>query len=472
MARLISELNLSSEEFLENQAAYQQLLDRQRQIQPPQPSESAIHLARERKKLLLDERFSALADVGSPVLEIAPLAGAGVDDETPTGAGIRTAVMSVAGRTSMVIGNDPSVKGGTYFPSTVKKHLRAQEIALENRLPCIYLVDSGGAYLPLQAEVFPDRFHFGRIFRNQALMSSLGIPQLSAVLGSCTAGGAYVPAMSDETIMVRGNATIFLGGPPLVQAATGEVVSPEELGGAEVHCTKSGVADHLAHSEEEALMRLRSLVACLGRDTDPLGWRRMQPEQAPIAPYYDPAELPGIVGADLKRPFPIGEVLARLLDDSRFEEFKAGYGTTIRCGFAHIMGYHVGIIANDGILFSESALKATHFIELCSQRLIPLVFIQNIVGFMVGKQYEHAGIAKDGAKMVTAVATARVPKFTLTVGGSFGAGNYSMCGRAYDPRFLFTWPNARISVMGGPQAARVLTNVRQASLARRGAAVD
>ncbi|MCC6954343.1 MAG: methylcrotonoyl-CoA carboxylase [Deltaproteobacteria bacterium] len=453
-----SQLKTTSTEFRERRAQYIALLDElsahHRRASSPESAE-AIATARQRKKLLTSERLEALSDPGAPILEICPLAGMEMYDGVPPGAGIRTAVLTIKGRKCMVIANNPSVKGGTYFPMTVKKHVRAQEIALENRLPCISLVDSGGAFLPLQAEVFPDRDHFGRIFRNQAVMSASGIPQIAIVLGSCTAGGAYVPAMSDETVMVRGNATIFLGGPPLVKAATGQDVSAEELGGAEVHCTKSGVSDHLVDSEEEAFFRAREIVEHLGE-----GSRGMTPHAAPEEPLYAPEEIHGILGSDLRKGFPILEVIARLVDGSRFDEFKAAYGTTLKCGFAHVLGMHVGIVANDGILFSESALKAAHFIQLCNQRGIPLVFLQNIVGFMVGKEYEHRGIAKDGAKMVTAVATSRVPKITLLVGGSFGAGNYAMCGRAYDPRFLASWPGSRISVMGGQQAAKVLSEIR------------
>lgn len=371
----------------------------------------------------------------------------------------------------MIIANNPNVKGGTYFPSTVKKHLRAQEIAKENHLPCIYLVDSGGAFLPLQDQIFPDRFHFGRIFYNQAQMSALGIPQISAVLGSCTAGGAYVPAMSDETIIVKNNGTIFLGGPPLVKAATGEEVSAEELGGAEVHSKISGVADHLAESEEEALSILRGIIRTLGPEKiNPL--QRLQAEQESEEPLYPIEEIYGIINQDIKKTFSMREILARLVDGSRLDEFKANYGSTIICGFAHIHGFSVGIIANDGILFSESALKATHFIELCNQRNIPLLFLHNITGFMVGKNYEHEGIAKHGAKMVSAVSTSRVPKFSLIVGNSFGAGNYGMCGRAYDPRFLFSWPNSKISVMGGTQAAKVLTDIKISSAQRKSEKLD
>ena len=363
----------------------------------------------------------------------------------------------------MVVANDATVKGGTYFPLTVKKHLRAQEIALENRLPCLYLVDSGGAFLPLQAEVFPDRDHFGRIFYNEARMSAAGLAQVSVVLGSCTAGGAYVPAMSDETVIVKGRGTIFLGGPPLVKAATGEEVSAEELGGADVHTRISGVADHYAHDEEEALARAREIVGTLTSRKQP-PWDVEEPEE----PLYDPAELGGVVPASPRRAYDVREVIARVVDGSRFSEFKALYGSTLVTGFARIMGYPVGILANNGVLFSESALKATHFISMCCQRRVPLVFLQNITGFIVGREYEQRGIAKDGAKMVHAVANADVPKFTVVIGGSFGAGNYGMCGRAYQPRQLWMWPNARISVMGGEQAASVLTQVKQEQRARQG----
>ena len=462
MSELESKLNTSTPEFRENQENYQSLVDTLRRLSfeanSPESEESAAR-SRKRGKLLTGERIETLVDADAAILDIGSLAGFEMYEGVPPGAGIRTCISTVSGRTCMIIANNPAVKGGTYFPMTVKKHLRAQAIAEENRLPCIYLVDSGGAFLPLQDEVFPDRFHFGRIFFNQANMSRLGIPQLSVVLGSCTAGGAYVPAMSDEAIMVRGNASIFLGGPPLVKAATGEEVSAEELGGADVHCRVSGVADQSAENEAEALALARRAAASFGGDAP--GWQRFVPDRSPEEPKHDPAELYGIVGSDLKRAFSVYEVLARLLDGSRFDEFKPDFGATLKCGFGCIHGYHLGIIANEGILFSESAMKAAHFIELCSQRRIPLLFIQNIVGFMVGKEYEHRGIAKHGAKMVTAVASCRVPKFTLTIGGSFGAGNYSMCGRAYDPRFLFTWPNSRISVMGGSQAAEVLTQVKK-----------
>jgi 3-methylcrotonyl-CoA carboxylase beta subunit len=409
-----------------------------------------------RGKLLVRDRVDRLLDPGSPFLELSPLAGHGMYGEDVPAAGIVTGVGRVAGRECVVVANDATVKGGTYYPVTVKKHLRAQEIAAENRLPCLYLVDSGGAYLPLQDEVFPDRDHFGRIFYNQAQMSARGIPQLAAVMGSCTAGGAYVPAMSDESVIVREQGTIFLGGPPLVKAATGEVVTAEELGGGEVHARRSGVVDHLADDDAHALEILRRLVATLERTTSPSLRQELSEE-----PAEDPAGLYDVVPADLRTGYDVREVVRRLVDGSRLQEFKALYGETLVCGFARIWGYPVGIVANNGILFSDSALKGAHFIELCDQRGIPLVFLQNIAGFMVGKDYETAGIAKDGAKLVTAVATAVVPKLTVVIGGSFGAGNYGMAGRAYDPRFLWMWPNARISVMGGEQAAAVLATVRR-----------
>jgi 3-methylcrotonyl-CoA carboxylase beta subunit len=410
---------------------------------------------RERGKLPVRERIDRLLDPGSPFLELSPLAANGLYDDDAPSAGIVTGIGTVEGTRVVVIGNDATVKGGTYYPMTVKKHLRAQEVALENRLPCIYLVDSGGAFLPLQADVFPDRDHFGRIFYNQARMSAAGIPQVALVMGSSTAGGAYVPAMSDETVIVRGIGTIFLGGPPLVKAATGEEVTAEELGGGDLHTTTSGVADHLALDDEHALALGRSIVRNLNRRPPAAPWDRATPEP----PAVDPAGLYGAVSADPRRPVEVREIIARLVDGSRFHDFKSRYGETLVTGFAHIEGYPVGIIANDGILFSASALKGAHFIELAAQRKIPLVFLQNITGFMVGREYEAGGIAKDGAKMVTAVACAEVPKFTVIVGGSFGAGNYAMAGRAYQPRFLWTWPNARISVMGGQQAARVLSTV-------------
>jgi 3-methylcrotonyl-CoA carboxylase beta subunit len=408
----------------------------------------------ERGKLLPRERVDRLVDASSPFLELSPLAAYGLYDNDAPGAGMITGVGRVSGRECVIVANDATVKGGTYYPMTVKKHLRAQEVALQNRLPCIYLVDSGGAYLPAQDEVFPDREHFGRIFYNQATMSGLGIPQIAAVLGSCTAGGAYVPAMSDEAVIVRNQGTIFLGGPPLVKAATGEIVTAEELGGGELHSRVSGVTDHLADDDAHALHIVRDIVATLGPRA-PRPWD-VQPTQPPLA---DPDELYDVVPVDSRTPYDVREVITRIVDGSRTHEFKAEYGTTLVTAFAHIYGHPVGIVANNGILFSESALKGAHFIELCDQRGIPLVFLQNITGFMVGREYEAGGIAKHGAKMVTAVASTRVPKFTVIIGGSFGAGNYSMCGRAYSPRFLFMWPNARISVMGGEQAATVLGTV-------------
>jgi 3-methylcrotonyl-CoA carboxylase beta subunit len=408
----------------------------------------------ERGKLLPRDRVDALVDPASPFLELSPLAATGMYGDDAPGAGMITGVGRVAGREVVVVANDATVKGGTYYPMTVKKHLRAQEVALHNRLPCVYLVDSGGAYLPEQDAVFPDREHFGRIFYNQAQMSARGIPQIAAVLGSCTAGGAYVPAMSDEAVIVRNQGTIFLGGPPLVKAATGEVVTAEELGGGDLHSRVSGVTDHLAEDDAHALAIVRSIVGTLGPRA-PRPWDVAATEE----PLADPDELYAVVPTDSRTPYDVREVIARVVDGSRFHEFKAGYGTTLVTGFARIHGHPVGIVANNGILFSESAQKGAHFIELCDQRGVPLVFLQNISGFMVGREYEAGGIAKHGAKMVTAVATTRVPKLTVIIGGSFGAGNYSMCGRAYSPRFLFMWPNARISVMGGEQAATVLSTV-------------
>jgi len=414
----------------------------------------ARHIAR--GKLLPRDRVMNLIDPGSPFLELSPLAANAMYEDAINGAGVITGIGRIERRECMIVCNDSTIKGGTYYPMTVKKHLRAQEIARENRLPCIYLVDSGGANLPQQTDVFPDREHFGRIFYNQAVMSSLGIPQIAVVMGFCTAGGAYVPAMSDETVIVKNQGTIFLGGPPLVKAATGEIVGAEELGGAEVHTRKSGVADHLAQDDHHALSIARRIVSHLN-------YRKSVniPLRDPREPVYDGAELDGVVPVDLKKQYDVREVIARLVDSSEFDEFKALYGTTLVCGFAHLHGMPVGILGNNGILFSESALKAAHFVELCCQRRIPLLFLQNIVGFMVGRDYEAGGIAKDGAKMVTAVACAQVPKLTLIVGGSYGAGNYGMCGRAYGPRFLFMWPNARISVMGGEQAASVLATVKR-----------
>lgn len=411
----------------------------------------------ERGKLLPRDRVDGLLDPGSRFLELSPLAANGLYDDQAPAAGLITGVGRVSGRECVIVANDATVKGGTYYPVTVKKHLRAQEVALHNRLPCVYLVDSGGAFLPRQDEVFPDREHFGRIFYNQATMSARGIAQIAAVLGSCTAGGAYVPAMSDEAVIVRGQGTIFLGGPPLVKAATGEEVTAEELGGGDLHARVSGVTDHLAEDDAHALAIVRDIVSTLApRASRP--WETIAPEP----PRHDPRDLYGIVPADTRQPYDVHEVIARLVDGSRFLEFKAEYGSTLVTGFAHVHGHPVGILANNGILFGESAMKGAHFIELCDQRRIPLLFLQNISGFMVGKAYEAGGIAKHGAKMVTAVACARVPKFTVVIGGSFGAGNYAMAGRAYSPRFLWMWPNARISVMGGEQAANVLTTVGDA----------
>ncbi|MFA5711102.1 carboxyl transferase domain-containing protein [Mycolicibacterium sp.] len=409
----------------------------------------------ERGKLLPRDRVNGLLDPGSPLLEVAPLAADGMYDDESPGAGMIAGIGRVSGRECMIVANDATVKGGTYYPITVKKHLRAQEIAWENKLPCIYLVDSGGAFLPRQDEVFPDRDHFGRIFYNQATMSAAGIAQIAAVLGSCTAGGAYVPAMSDEAVIVRNQGTIFLGGPPLVKAATGEVVSAEDLGGGDLHSKVSGVTDHLAHDDRDALRIVRRIVSTLGPVASP-PWE-VRPTVAPIA---DQAELYDVVPIDSRVPYDVHDVITRIVDGGEFSEFKAEYGTTLVTGFAHIHGHPVGIVANNGVLFGESALKGAHFIELCDKRLVPLVFLQNIAGFMVGRDYEAGGIAKHGAKMVTAVACARVPKLTMVIGGSYGAGNYSMCGRAYSPRFLWMWPNARISVMGGEQAASVLATVR------------
>ena len=423
----------------------------------------AVALHRQRGKLLARERIDALLDPGAPFLELSPLAAHDVYDGAAPGAGIVTGIGAVHGGEVMIIANDATVKGGTYFPLTVKKHLRAQEVARDNRLPCVYLVDSGGAFLPLQAEVFPDREHFGRIFYNQATMSAAGIPQIAVVMGSCTAGGAYVPAMSDETIIVRNQGTIFLAGPPLVKASTGEDVSAEELGGGLMHASRSGVTDHLADDDAHALEICRSIVENLNDTRRPVC--SVEPPEEPL---YDPRECYGILPPTPRQPYDVREIVARLVDGSRFHEFKPLYGTTLVCGFARLEGYPIGILANNGVLFSDSSLKGTHFIELCDQRGIPLLFLQNIAGFMVGVQAESAGIAKDGAKMVMAVANTQVPRFTLIIGGSFGAGNYGMCGRAYSPRLLFSWPSARISVMGGEQAAGVLLTVKQEQLRTRG----
>jgi 3-methylcrotonyl-CoA carboxylase beta subunit len=423
----------------------------------------ARHVAR--GKMLPRDRVAALIDPGTPFLELSQFAAFEVYGDAVPAAGLITGVGRISGQECVVIANDATVKGGTYYPLTVKKHLRAQEIAQENNLPCLYLVDSGGAHLPSQDEVFPDRDHFGRIFFNQARMSAMGIPQIAVVMGSCTAGGAYVPAMSDEAIIVAGEGTIFLAGPPLVKAATGEIVSAEELGGADVHSRKSGVTDHFALSDAHALSIARNIVANLNRAKRPGVVTR-----EPVEPLYDARDIYGVVPADPREAYEVREIIARIIDGSVFDEFKALYGTTLVCGFAHIFGYPVGILANNGILFSESALKGAHFIELCAQRKVPLVFLQNMTGFMVGQKYEAQGIAKDGAKLVTAVACARVPKFTIIIGGSFGAGNYGMCGRAFGPRFLWMWPNARISVMGGEQAANVLAQVRRDNLEAAGKA--
>jgi 3-methylcrotonyl-CoA carboxylase beta subunit len=466
MTTLISQINTNSQEFKDNHTNMQVLVDELR-VRINQIALGGDEKARARHlqhgKLLPRERLQQLLDPGSPFLELSQLAGYEVYQDVIPAAGIIAGIGRVSGTECMIVVNDATVKGGTYYPLTVKKHLRAQEIALINHLPCIYLVDSGGAFLPLQDEVFPDRDHFGRIFYNQAQMSAQNIPQIAVVMGSCTAGGAYVPAMSDESIMVKKQATIFLGGPPLVKAATGEVISAEELGGAEVHCRHSGVADHYAEHDAHALHLARVAVSNLNRKKIEI-LDRIET----VEPHYDANELNGIVPSDPRKPFDIREIIARLVDGSEFDEFKALYGTTIVCGFARLYGYTIGIIANNGILFSESALKASHFIELCCQRKIPLIFLQNITGFMVGSKYEASGIAKHGAKMVTAVANANVPKFTVIVGGSFGAGNYAMCGRAYNARFIWTWPNSRISVMGGDQAANVLAQVNRDKYTKQG----
>ncbi|HZK98765.1 MAG TPA: carboxyl transferase domain-containing protein [Caulobacteraceae bacterium] len=466
MPRLATAIDTDSEAFARNAEANGALARTLRErvaaaaLGGPEASRRR-HAAR--GKLLPRQRVERLIDIGSPFLEIGQLAAFDLYDGAAPGAGLICGVGRIRGREAMIVANDATVKGGAYFPMTVKKHLRAQEIAFQNRLPCVYLVDSGGANLPHQAEVFPDRDHFGRIFFNQARMSAAGIAQIACVMGSCTAGGAYVPAMSDETIIVRGQGTIFLAGPPLVKAATGEVISAEELGGADTHGRLSGVVDHVAEDDEHALSIVRAIMAGLNTvKPAPLDARDPEP------PAHDPAELHGIIPTDVRAPYDVREVVGRIVDGSRFDEFKALYGATLVCGFARIWGYPVAILANNGVLFSESALKGAHFIELACQRGIPLIFLQNISGFMVGGKYEAGGIAKDGAKLVTAVASAEVPKFTVLIGGSFGAGNYGMCGRAYGPRFLFTWPNSRISVMGGEQAASVLATIRRDGLEARG----
>ncbi|RMI06926.1 MAG: methylcrotonoyl-CoA carboxylase [Calditrichaeota bacterium] len=470
MYRIESKINTKSKEFQENKAHMQRLVEelkeRVEQVRKGGPPH-AHKVHKERGKLFVRERLKRLFDPNTPFLEFSPLAAWDMYDNQAPSAGIITGVGVVHGREVLVVAHDATVKGGTYFPMTIKKHVRAQEIALENRLPCVYLVDSGGVFLPYQSEVFPDRFHFGRIFYNQARMSAEGIPQISVVLGSSTAGGAYQPAMSDEVVIVRRQGYIYIGGPPLVKAATGEEVTDEELGGADVHARISGVADHYALNEEHAFEITRNILENLNR---PAPWEldRSEPEE----PYYDPEEIYGIIPTDIRKPFDMREVIARLVDGSRFQEFKELYGPTLVCGFARIMGYPVGIIANNGVLFSESAVKGAHFVNLCTIRKIPLLFLQNITGFIVGKEYEHGGIARNGAKMVHAVANARVPKFTIIVGGSYGAGNYAMCGRGYDPRLLWMWPSGRISVMGGEQAADVLATVRKRSLERQGKKVS
>ncbi len=461
-----SKVNLRSADFISNDQSMRELVNDVREkvsqiVLGGGDKPRQKHL--DRGKLLPRDRLRNLLDIGSPFLELSQFAAWDMYDNRVPAAGIITGIGRISGRECMIVVNDATVKGGTYFPETVKKHLRAQEIAEQNHLPCVYLVDSGGANLPQQDEVFPDKDDFGRIFFNQANMSAKGIPQIAVVMGSCTAGGAYVPAMADESIIVKQQGTIFLGGPPLVKAATGEVVNAEELGGADVHCRTSGVTDHYAQNDQHGLQIARQIVSNLNQPKHPNVVLR-----EPIPPRYDTKEVYGIVGTDLRKPYDIKEVIARTVDDSEFDEFKALFGTTLICGFAHIWGYPVGILANNGILFSDSAQKGAHFIELCCQRKIPLVFLQNITGFMVGKKYEAEGIAKHGAKLVTAVACAQVPKFTVITGGSFGAGNYGMCGRAYNPRFLWMWPNARISVMGGEQAAGVLAQVTRDNLERKG----
>ncbi|MHB2019579.1 MAG: carboxyl transferase domain-containing protein [Candidatus Xenobia bacterium] len=465
MSVIKSSVNPDDPTFKENAAHMAELLSELRgRIEKVRQGggKTAIERHQSRGKLFVRDRIERLLDADTPFLELSALAGWDMYGNDAPGAGMVTGIGRVSGTECVIVANDATVKGGTYYPITVKKHLRAQEIAEQNHLPCIYLVDSGGAFLPLQAEVFPDREHFGRIFYNQARLSAQCIPQIAVVMGSCTAGGAYVPAMSDETVIVQNQGTIFLGGPPLVKAATGEEVSAEDLGGGDLHSRQSGVTDHLAANDDDAIRMTREIVGYLNRP-QPVSLQ-MQPVEEPL---YDPKEIYGIIQKDIRKPYDVREIIARLVDGSRFHEFKALYGNTLVTGFAHIWGYPVGILANNGVLFSESALKAAHFIELCNQRGIPLVFLQNITGFMVGRKYEAGGIAKDGAKMVAAVANARVPKFTVIIGGSFGAGNYGMCGRAYSPRQLWMWPNSRISVMGGEQAAGVLLQVKKDALAAR-----
>jgi 3-methylcrotonyl-CoA carboxylase beta subunit len=466
MAKIKSKIDTSSPDFAANDAHMRELVaDLQKQLDKVElgGGEKARKKHTDRGKLLARERIKQLIDPGTPFLELSPMAAHDMYDGKAPCAGIITGIGRVSGQEVLIIANDATVKGGSYLPMTVKKHLRAQEVARENRLPCIYLVDSGGAFLPLQDEIFPDREHFGRIFYNQAHLSAANIPQIGVVMGSCTAGGAYVPAMSDESIIVRKQGTIFLGGPPLVKAATGEVVDAESLGGADVHCSKSGVTDHYAMDDAHALQLARDAVSFLNRKKDnPLDMRES------VSPAYPIEEIYGIVSKDTRYPYKVNEIIARLVDGSEFHEFKARYGKTLVCGFARLHGYPVGIIANNGILFSDSALKGTHFIQICNKRGIPLIFLQNVTGFMVGKAYENSGIAKDGAKMVTAVATAHIPKFTVIIGGSFGAGNYAMCGRAYSPRMMWMWPNARISVMGGEQASSVLATIRRDAIEAAG----
>jgi len=466
MAVIQSQIDKESSEFAANEAHMRSLVaDLQEKLEQVEQGggQKARDKHTQRGKMLPRERVRQLIDPGTPFLELSPMAAYGMYDGKAPSAGIITGIGRVSGQEAVIIANDATVKGGSYLPVTVKKHLRAQEIALENNLPCIYLVDSGGAFLPLQDEIFPDRDHFGRIFYNQARLSAANVPQIGVVMGSCTAGGAYVPAMSDESIIVKNQGTIFLGGPPLVKAATGEIVDAESLGGAEVHCSKSGVTDHFALDDSHALQLAREAVSYLNRKkVNPLEMRES------VSPGYPIEEIYGIVSRDTRYPYKIKEIIARLIDGSDFHEFKARYGKTLVCGFARVHGYPVGIVANNGILFSESALKGTHFIQICNKRCIPLIFLQNISGFMVGKAFENSGIAKDGAKMVTAVATSTVPKFTVIIGGSFGAGNYAMCGRAYQPRMLWMWPNARISVMGGEQASSVLATIRRDAIEAAG----
>ncbi len=466
MYRIESKIDTKSPEYRQNQEdnkrLMEQLRDRLETVRKGGPPQ-AVERHKSRGKLTARERLAKLFDDNTPFVELSPLAAWDMYDNDAPGAGMVTGVGVVHGREVVVVANDATVKGGTYFPITIKKHVRAQEVARKNHLPCIYLVDSGGIFLPEQSGTFPDRDHFGKIFYNQATLSALGIPQIACVMGSCTAGGAYVPAMSDEAIIVRKQGTIFIGGPPLVKAATGEEVTDEDLGGADVHCRISGTADHYAQNDDHAIQICRNIVETLDRSKK-FELDRTKAED----PYYDPNELYGVVPTDLKQPFDVREVIARIVDGSRFQEFKALYGLTLVCGFARIHGYPVGILGNNGVLFSESSLKGAHFIELCAKRKIPLIFLQNITGFIVGKKYEHGGIARDGAKLVHAVANAQVPKFTVIVGGSYGAGNYAMCGRGYDPNFLWMWPNGKICVMGGEQAADVLWTVKKAQLNKQG----